>query len=316
MSLAVLADAALVLLVLGLALWINAASRAFPAVVGYVAFGLLLALAWLRLSAGDVAMTEAAVGSGVTGAVLIAASVRLRAAETEAPPLAAAPPALPLRLLALLLSGLVTAALAGLVLWTTGPAPSLADQAVQHLPGLGMGNAVTGVLIAYRALDTLLEKVVLLLALMGIWSLAKDRYWGGIPGPSRIQPTNGALILLARLLPPIGIVVAVYILWVGAAEPGGAFQGGAILAAMWLLVMLAGLRDAPAISRPWVRLCVTVGPAAFIAVGLTGFALPNGFLSYPDSIAKPLIIAVESVLTLSIAVILGLLVAGPPEQEP
>ena len=157
---------------------------------------------------------------------------------------------------------------------------------------------------------------MLLLALMGIWSLAKDRYWGGVPGPARIQATNGALILLARWLPPIGIVVAVYILWVGATDPGGAFQGGAILAAMWLLVMLAGLRDAPAISRLWVRLCVTAGPAAFIAVGLTGFALPNGFLSYPDSIAKPLIIAVESVLTLSIAVILGLLVAGPPERQP
>jgi multisubunit Na+/H+ antiporter MnhB subunit len=311
MSLALLVDAALVLLVLGLSLWINGASRAFPAVVGYVAFGLLLSLAWLRLAAGDVAMTEAAVGSGVTGAVLIAASVRLRPAETEAPP-----PALPLRLLALLLSGLVTAALAGLVLWTTGPAPSLANEAVQHLPGLGMGNAVTGVLIAYRAFDTLLEKVVLLLALVGIWSLAKDRYWGGIPGASSIPATNGALILLARLLPPIGIVVAVYILWVGATDPGGAFQGGAILAAMWLLVMLAGLRDAPAISHPGVRLCVTVGPAAFIAVGLTGFALPTGFLSYPDSIAKPLIIAVESVLTLSIAVILGLLVAGPPERQP
>ena len=310
MSLALLADAALVLLVLGLTFWINAASRAFPAVVGYVAFGLLLALAWLRLAAGDVAMTEAAVGSGVTGAVLIAAAMRLRLAETEAPL-----PGVPLRLLALLLSGLVTAALAGLVLWTTGPAPSLANEAVQHLPALGMGNAVTGVLIAYRALDTLLEKVVLLLALVAIWSLAKDRYWGGIPGSARSRASNGALVLLARLLPPIGVVAAVYILWVGATDPGGAFQGGAILAAMWILVMLAGLRDAPAISRRGVRLAVTVGPAAFIAVGLTGFALPNGFLSYPDSIAKPLIIAVEAVLTLSIAVILGLLVAGPPERQ-
>jgi multisubunit Na+/H+ antiporter MnhB subunit len=310
MSLALVADIALVLLVLGLAAWVTVAAEAFSAIVGYVAFGLLMALAWLRLAAGDVALTEAAVGSGVTGAVLIVASMRLRLAETEAPP-----PGVPLRLLALLLSGLVTAALAGLVLWTTGRAPSLAEAAAQHLPALGMGNAVTAVLIAYRAFDTLMEKVVLLLALAGIWSLAKDRYWAGVPGPARIPATNGALILLARLLPPIGIVVAVYILWVGATEPGGAFQGGAILAAMWILVMLAGLRDAPAISRPWVRLSVTVGPAAFIAVGLTGFALPTGFLSYPESIAKPLIIAVEAVLTLSIAVILGLLVAGPPERS-
>ncbi|MFL5282167.1 MAG: hypothetical protein ACJ8AW_14570 [Rhodopila sp.] len=62
----------------------------------------------------------------------------------------------------------MTAGLARLVLWTTGPAPSLAEAAVRDLPGLGMGNAVTGVLIAYRALDTLLEKVVLVLALGGV----------------------------------------------------------------------------------------------------------------------------------------------------
>ncbi|MFL5282168.1 MAG: NADH-quinone oxidoreductase subunit K [Rhodopila sp.] len=78
------------------------------------------------------------------------------------------------------------------------------------------------------------------------------------------------------MLPPIGIVVAVYTLWVGATEPGGAFQGGAILAAMWILVMLAGLRDAPPIGSRWLRLSVAAGPAAFVAVGLAGFALPTG----------------------------------------
>jgi multisubunit Na+/H+ antiporter MnhB subunit len=45
------------------------------------------------------------------------------------------------------------------------------------------------------------------------------------------------------LLPPVGIVAGVYILWVGADHPGGGFQGGTILAAMWLLVMMAGLTD-------------------------------------------------------------------------
>ena len=169
MSLALVADLMLVVLVVGLAFWVNAATEAFSAIVGYVAFGLLLALAWLRLMAGDVALTEASVGSGVTGAVLIIAAGRLKTVETPVPA-----PGRGLRLAALLLSGLVTAALAGLVLWTTGPAPSLAEAAAEHLPSLGMSNAVTGVLIAYRALDTLLEKVVLLLAVAGVWSLSRD----------------------------------------------------------------------------------------------------------------------------------------------
>jgi hypothetical protein len=85
---------------------------------------------------------------------------------------------------------------------------------------------------------------------------------------------------------------------------------------MWILVMIAGLRDAPSIGARWLRLSVAVGPAVFLAVGLAGFALPDGFLSYPQGFAKPLIIAIEAVLTLSIAVILGLLVIGPPEREP
>ena len=60
-------------------------------------------------------------------------------------------------------------------------APTLAPAAMASLPESGLGNPVTGVLFVYRALDTLLEKVVLLLALVGVWSLAPDRLWGGVP---------------------------------------------------------------------------------------------------------------------------------------
>ena len=84
---------------------------------------------------------------------------------------------------------------------------------------------------------------------------------------------------------------------------------------MWLLIMIAGLWAAPEIGQRWLRLVLVAGPAVFLAVGVAGFALPNGFLSYPAQFAKPLIIVVEVVLTLSIAAILGLLVAGPSERE-
>jgi multisubunit Na+/H+ antiporter MnhB subunit len=307
---ALLLDAGLALLVVGIAGWTIAAESAFAAVVGYVAFGLLLTLAWVRLAAVDVALTEAAIGSGVTGIVLLTAAARLRA--TEAPE----QPGSFVRLAAAALAAIVSAGLAALVLWPTDPPPTLAPAAAAHLAALDVGNAVTGVLLAYRSMDTLLEKVVLLLALVGVWSLAKDAAWGGRPRLSAPIPAGGALALLGRLLPPVGIVVGVYILWVGAVAPGGAFQAGAILAAMWILVMIAGLRDAPSIGARWLRLSVAVGPAVFLAVGLAGFALPDGFLSYPQGFAKPLIIAIEAVLTLSIAVILGLLVIGPPEREP
>ena len=63
---------ALALLVLGLAIWTIVARDTFAAVVGFVAYGLLLTLVWVRLRGIDVALTEAAIGGGLTGALLIA----------------------------------------------------------------------------------------------------------------------------------------------------------------------------------------------------------------------------------------------------
>ena len=117
----------------------------------------------------------------------------------------------------------------------------------------GVGNPITAVLLAFRAMDTLLEAIVLVFALIGVWSLAPDGAWGGRPGPRHYADPNGILAYIARVLPPIGIIVGLYIFWVGADHPGGKFQGATIIAAMWLLVIMAGLADAPPISRAWLR---------------------------------------------------------------
>jgi multisubunit Na+/H+ antiporter MnhB subunit len=303
-------DALLAITVLGIAAWVVAVRETFAAVVGFVAYGLLLALVWVRLAAPDVAMTEAAIGGGVTGVLLLGAAARLRDRATTADER----PRAAFRLLVGVLCAIVAVGLAATMLLLPEPAPTLAPQAASHLPSTGVGNPITGVLMAYRALDTLLEKVVLVLALIGVWSLAQDSAWSGIPGPERQRPPDGALVFLARLLPPIGIVVGVYMLWVGADEPGGAFQGGALLAAMWLLAMMAGLAEPPKVSSRPLRLALVGGPLVFVAIGFAGFWLTGDFLAYPEAYAKPLIIVIEVALVLSIAATLGLLVAGPPER--
>jgi uncharacterized MnhB-related membrane protein len=59
--------------------WLSVSSAdLFRAVVLFIAFGLLLALAWVRLAAPDVALAEAAIGAGLTGALLMGALARLR----------------------------------------------------------------------------------------------------------------------------------------------------------------------------------------------------------------------------------------------
>lgn len=54
------------------------AARLDRAIVLFIAFGLLMALAWARLSAPDIGIAEAAIGAGLTGALLLDALGALR----------------------------------------------------------------------------------------------------------------------------------------------------------------------------------------------------------------------------------------------
>jgi monovalent cation/proton antiporter MnhG/PhaG subunit len=297
-------DIGLALLVLGVAAWTIAARDTFAAVVGFVAYGLLLALVWVRLAAPDVALTEAALGSGLTGRLLVGASTRSRRGETAAT----------VERAAAVLCAVVSAGLAALVLLLPHPAPTLAPRVMENIAATSLGNPVTAVLMAYRAIDTLLETVVLLLSLVGIWSMAPNRFWGGLPGLGHQADRDSALTFMAQLLVPVGVLVGIHIFWVGSVAPGGEFQGATILAAMLILAMMAGVVDAPPVSKRWLRLLLVSGPAVFLAIGFVGFATADAFLAYPQSHAKLLILIIEIPVTLSIAATLALLVAGPPER--
>jgi multisubunit Na+/H+ antiporter MnhB subunit len=297
------------LLLLALALWAVLVRDAFLAIAGFVAYGLLLSLVWVRLYGIDVALTEAAIGGGLTGAMLIGAVSRLRGTEAAA---RSERSGAGVHLVALLLALGVSATLALCVLVLPDPPPTLAPQVRDNLAAAGVGNPITGVLLAFRALDTLLEAIVLVIGLIGVWSLAPDRFWGGRPGLRYGTDPDGILAHFARLLPPLGIVFAVYIFWAGADHPGGKFQSATILAAMWMLVLMAGLADTPRIAHRGLRLGIVVGPLAFIAIGVLGLFTAGALLAFPQDWAKPMIVVVEVALLPTLTLILGLLLAGPP----
>jgi multisubunit Na+/H+ antiporter MnhB subunit len=306
-----LPDFALVTLVVVASVWTVAARDRRDSVIGFIVVGLLLSLAWMRLYAVDVALTEAAVGGGATGLLLLRACARLEPTGDKEPM-----PGIGPRLLTALLCCVIAAGLTLIVMRPVHPSPTLAPEAAAQMGELGLGNPVTVVLLAYRALDTLLEKVVLVLALIGVWALTPDPYWGGAPSSLKARYPSGALTFLAQVLPPVGVVIGIYLVWNGADHPGGTFQGGTVLAAMWLLVMMAGLREPPEIGLPALRVLAVFGPVMFLIVGFAGFWIADGFLSYPPGFAKPIIVVVEAALALSIAVILGMLVAGPAAKVP
>jgi uncharacterized MnhB-related membrane protein len=301
----------LVALILGLAVWTIVAREAYAAVVGFIAYGLLLTLVWVQLHGIDVALTEAAIGGGLTGALLIGAAARLRSTEASA---RAERPGVATRWLAAAVSFAVTGAIAICVLVLPEPAPTLAPEVSANIAVTEVLNPITAVLLAFRAMDTLLEAIVLLFALIGVWSLAPDGAWGGRPGLLQQADPNGTLAYAARVLPPIGIVAGAYIFWVGADHPGGKFQGATILAAMWLLVMMAGLADAPPIRRAWLRWLLVAGPLAFIGIGVVGAMTAGAFLAYPDGFAKPLILVIEFALMPTLTLILGLMLLGAPRR--
>ena len=137
MSMALAVDAGLVIVILGLAFWIIAARTAYGAAVGFVAYGLLAALVWVRLAAVDVAMTEAALGSGLTGLLLLGAAARLTRYE---PPEVGSRPGPAVRSLVGLLCAAVAIGLAAVVLLLPEPAPSLAPSAVRRMAGADGGS--------------------------------------------------------------------------------------------------------------------------------------------------------------------------------
>lgn len=85
-------DGLLGLGLLWLAWWVLNCPELFKAIVLFIAFGLLMALAWVRLDAPDVALAEAAIGAGLTGALLLATLARLRDTRIATPDIGDAGP--------------------------------------------------------------------------------------------------------------------------------------------------------------------------------------------------------------------------------
>ncbi|MBD3896272.1 DUF4040 domain-containing protein [Halomonas sp. ML-15] len=270
--------------------------KPFAAVVHFMAFGLVMALVWVRLEALDIALAEAAIGTGVTGALLLAALGRLPNGAT--PRLALRPwqrPPVALALGVVLLLGLWLAWVA----WQL-PRPGLSAEVTAALPESGVRHPVTAVLLNLRALDTMLELAVMLGAVWLVWSLGPElRPYA----PATALP---GLPALTRLLHPLFLMVPAYLLWRGSHAPGGAFPAGAVLGAGGVLLLLA---DAvPWMQRPdrqpLLRLLLSTGLVLFLGLALGGLLLTGTFFAIPVAIAALAILVVEVAAALSIALML------------
>ena len=210
------------------------------------------------------------------------------------------------------ITALVVMALTGILGWTVWTLPPYSDRmqnlVAAHLPISGVENPVTAVLLNFRGYDTLLEIGVLLLAAVGVLSLAPTQVGSAETAPERIQ------ILLLRLLPFI-VIVGAYLLWIGKYAPGGAFQAGAVLAAGGVLLVTSAVRFNQLTIKS-IPISLSIGLLTFLAVALATMIAGGNFLQYPLPWASGLILIIEAAATISIAVILTILFLGrKPDGE-
>jgi multisubunit Na+/H+ antiporter MnhB subunit len=101
-----------------------------------------------------------------------------------------------------------------------------------------------------------------------------------------------------------------YLLWRGADYPGGAFQGGAVIGAALILMLLQAKIIPPDIPEWSIRLILVVGFLVFLILAGAMLVQSGRLLEYPVTASGALILIIESALTVSIALILAVLFAG------
>ena len=258
-------------------------------------FSLLMAANFFLLDAADVALTEAAIGAGIStvlflGALALTGQQERGGSATRLPALA------------------VVTVTTLIVIYATFDKPRLGDPGApvhQHVAPwylemtpevIDIPNAVTAVLGSFRGYDTLGEVFVVLTAGIGVLFLLS----AGTPGRPE-EPVTGEepgqglrhyLVprVVGRMLIPFIFLFGLYVQFHGDYGPGGGFQAGAIIASSIILFALLegegqALRVVPMRVLTWLA---AGGALLYGAVGVAGMLLGSNFLDYSVLAADPI----------------------------
>lgn len=268
----------------------------FVASMWFGIFSLMMASNFFILDAADVALTEAAVGAGVStvlfmGALsLTAEHERVRVKFSWAP----------LVVLSVLFAVLVV---------TSFDQPLLGDPMAavhQHVAPfylsetptlINIPNVVTAVLASFRGYDTLGEVLVVFTAGIGVLSVLgfrpkKEQRLSGDVMAEKIRGVQHHAILrvVGKLIIPLLMLFGLLVQFHGKYSPGGGFSAGALFAAA---VMLYGIlegadRSAKAMPQDWMLRLAALGATLYTGVGITCMLLGGSFLDYNVLATDPL----------------------------
>jgi len=140
---------------------------------------------------------------------------------------------------------------------------------------LGAPNLVTAVVVTYRGLDTLGEVTVLFISAAGVGLMLRRRQNAALEEDDR-KPSSEIVVTAAQLLLPMVFLFGVYVFVNGHLSPGGGFQGGAIIAAGSLLLLLA--LPAAELRQRLIAVTESLSGFGYVVVGVLGVLLAGGFL--------------------------------------
>ncbi|MCF8004878.1 MAG: monovalent cation/H+ antiporter subunit A [Chromatiaceae bacterium] len=238
--------------------------------------GLIIALAFVKLSAPDLALTQLSVEMVTIVLLLLALHFLPKQTPRES--------SLPRKLRDLLLA-LLGGGATGLLTWAvlTRPYDSISGWMLENsVPGGGGTNVVNVILVDFRGFDTLGEITVLAIAAIGIYMMLRDLRLDvpltddqGRPWSSDVNPL--ILATFSRLLLPLALMVAVFIFLRGHNLPGGGFIAGLIISVALVMQYLAN-------GIAWTKLRLSGELHPLIGLGLllaTATGLGSWYFGYP-----------------------------------
>ena len=254
----------------------------FVAVMLMSIFSLLMAANFFVLDAADVALTEAAVGAGITTVIFLSALALMGNQEKPVP--------------ASRLVMVVLGVLATLTIYATFDHPRLGDPNApvhQHVAPwylentpvyMDFPNVVTAVLGSFRGYDTLGEVFVVFAACIGVlFILGVKPSEGSVYDPAASGLRRHLIPqVVGRMLIPFITLFGLYVQFHGEYGPGGGFQAGAIIATGVILYgLLEGEAAALRALPESVLLGLVIGGASLYgAVGVVCILLGGNFLEY------------------------------------
>jgi len=263
----------------------------FVSVILTTIFSLLMAINFFILDAADVALTEAAVGAGVTTVIFLCALALT--GDQEKPQKQGQKVAL-----------VIVSILALVIIYSTFDNPQLGDPDApvhQHVAPwylektpeyMDFPNVVTAILSSFRGYDTLGEVFVVFAACIGVLFIL------GVSPPRKAMQVSVKksglrhhLIpqVVGRLLIPFIVLFGLYTQFHGEYGPGGGFQAGALIATgVILFALLEGEAEAlRAVPRRVLLGMVVGGALLYGSVGVVCMLMGGAFLDYSVLAADP-----------------------------